>query len=90
MSSARSQAQLAVDEDFADLIEDAEVEATGVQVDPAVVLVLLGVESHRGLLSRGSWIRPQQPTAWVGRKGASNQYPRACSGRKPHNARFRR
>jgi hypothetical protein len=81
--------ELAVDEDLADLIEDAEVEAASVQINPTVVLVLLGVESHRGLLSRGSWIRPQQPTAWVGREGASNQYPRRCSGRlRPSHRRW--
>src|SRR5918999_1350741 len=73
--------ELAVDEGLAGLIEDAEVQAAGVQVNAAVVLVLLGVESHRGLLSRGLWIA-QQPTAWVGREGASNQYPTLRADRR--------
>jgi hypothetical protein len=56
-----------------------------VQVDSAVVLVLLGVESHRGLLCGRRAFRPRQPTAWVGREGASNQYPSGSSGRlAPH------
>jgi hypothetical protein len=35
-----------VEHDLALLIQDAEVHGAGVQVDPAVKLVLLGVESH--------------------------------------------
>jgi hypothetical protein len=67
------------------LVEDAEVETLGVQIDSAVVLVLLGVESHRGLLWSKGLPCPRQPTVWVGREGASNQYPSGSSGRlTPH------
>jgi len=57
--------ELAMEEGLAFLVEDAEVETLGVQVDAAVVLVLLGVESHRGLLwSKGL---PSQTAYRVGR-----------------------
>jgi hypothetical protein len=46
--------ELLVDEDIAGLIEDAQIEAAGVEVDAAVVNMLFPVESHRGLLS---WFR---------------------------------
>jgi hypothetical protein len=36
-----------VQQDLSVLIQDAEVHAAGVQVDPTVKLVLLGVESHQ-------------------------------------------
>jgi len=36
-----------LEEDLAGLVEDAERHGAGVQVDPTVVLVLAGVESHR-------------------------------------------
>jgi hypothetical protein len=57
-----------VDEGLAALVKDAEVQAAGVQGNPAVVPTLLGVANSS---------RP--PTAYrVGsRKVASNQYPRA-------------
>jgi hypothetical protein len=51
-----------------------------VEIDATVMNMLFGVESHRrGLLS---WF---PPTAYRGGrpKGASNQYPRRSSGRKP-------
>jgi hypothetical protein len=37
---------LPMEEDGALLVQDAHVHRSGVQIDPAVVLVLLGVESH--------------------------------------------
>jgi hypothetical protein len=77
--------QLPVHEGFALRVQDAEIEAASVEVDTAVVKMLLGVESHRGLLSWSS-----QPTAYRGGRpeGTSNQYPRRSSGRKPQKARF--
>ena len=54
--------ELPVDQLLTCLVEDAEVEATGVKVDSAVVLVLLGVESHRGLLGERVFHSPHQPT----------------------------
>src|SRR6185369_8097339 len=72
--------ELSMEEGLAGLVEDADVETPRMQVDSAVMLVLLGVESHRGLLGQRVY-PPRQPTVWVGRKGASNQYPGASSGR---------
>ena len=43
-----------VQQDLAGLIEDTEVHGTRMEVDAAVVFVLPGVESHRGLLVEGS------------------------------------
>jgi hypothetical protein len=43
--------QLPVCESLALLVQDADVEAAGVEVDTAVIKMLSGVESHRGLLS---------------------------------------
>ena len=43
----RARAELLVDEHLAGLVEDAHVQAPGVQIDAAVVTVLLRVESHR-------------------------------------------
>ena len=40
-------------QDLSGLVQDAEVHGAGVEVDAAVVLVLLGVESHKGLLVEG-------------------------------------
>jgi hypothetical protein len=37
---------LPVQQDLAGLVQDAEVHGAGVQVDPAVEVVLLGVEAH--------------------------------------------
>jgi hypothetical protein len=65
--------QLSVDEGLSFLVEDAEIEATGVEVDTAVMNMLFRVESQS---------RPPffgfPPTAYrSGRlEGASNQYPR--------------
>ncbi|HEX7186132.1 MAG TPA: hypothetical protein VF756_30175, partial [Thermoanaerobaculia bacterium] len=47
-------------------------QAAGVQVDSAVIPVLLGVESHRGLLS---WFPTQKPTVVVGRRGPQISIP---------------
>lgn len=44
--SLRPGLYVAVDEDFAGLVQDADVHGSGVQVDAAVVAVLLGVKSH--------------------------------------------
>ena len=43
---------VAVQQHFALRVEDTQIHRPGVQVDAAVVLMSLGVESHRGLLSR--------------------------------------
>lgn len=61
--------ELPVDQFLAGLVEDAEVETPGVQVNSAVELVLPGVESHRGLLGERVFYSPHQPTAWVGSRG---------------------
>jgi hypothetical protein len=37
---------MAVDQDFPTLVQDANVHGPGMQVDPAVKLMLFGVESH--------------------------------------------
>jgi hypothetical protein len=42
-----------VQQDLAGLVEDAEVHGASMEVDAAIVLVLLGVESHKGLLVEG-------------------------------------
>ena len=78
---------LPVDQGIALLVQDAEIEAASMKIDSAVMNMLSGVESHRGLLS---WF--SQPTAYRGGrlKGASNQYPGRSSGRKPQTARFPR
>jgi hypothetical protein len=39
-----------MDLDVSGLVEDTDVEGAGVEIDSTVVPVLLGVESHRGLL----------------------------------------
>lgn len=57
--------ELPVDEGFAFLVEDAEIQAPSVEVDAAVVTMLLGIESHGGLLSD----RPTKPTAVAGWRG---------------------
>ena len=41
-----------VDQNAAALIQDADIEATGVQINTSVMFVRLGVEFHRGLLLR--------------------------------------
>ena len=46
--------QVAVEDGLAGLVEDAQVHGPGVQVNAVVESVLLGVESHRGLLVRGN------------------------------------
>src|SRR5581483_4633607 len=49
---------VAVEDDIAGLVEDAQVHRPGVQVDPCVESVLLRVEPHRGLRVRGTlrWV----------------------------------
>ena len=42
--------EVLVQPDLAGLVEDADVHRAGVEVDAAVVPVLLGVEAHDGLL----------------------------------------
>lgn len=53
----RTSIQVTMDEGLARLIEDADVPGSGVEIDTAVVAVLLGIESHRGLLLSG-WLPP--------------------------------
>jgi hypothetical protein len=43
-------AEILMDLDVSGLVEDTDVEGAGVEIDSTVVPVLLGVESHRGLL----------------------------------------
>jgi len=47
----RRRPEVAVQQDLARLVEDAQVHGAGVEIDPAVVLVLLRVEPHEGLLA---------------------------------------
>jgi hypothetical protein len=42
---------VALEDDASFLVEDAEVHGLGMEIDSAVVLVLLGVEVHKGLLN---------------------------------------
>jgi hypothetical protein len=56
--------QFLVDQGFPLLVQDAEIEAASVEVDTAVMNMLSGVESHRGLLSWSS-----QPIAYRGGRG---------------------
>jgi hypothetical protein len=65
--------QLPVDEDLSFLVEDAQIETAGVEVDTAVMNMLFRVESQ----SRPPFLG-FPPTAYRGGrlKGASNQYPR--------------
>jgi hypothetical protein len=46
-------AEILMDLDVSGLVEDTDVEGAGVEIDTAVVPVLLGVESHRGFLLEG-------------------------------------
>ena len=46
--------QFAMDEDFARLVDDADVHRLGMQIDAAVECVLLCVESHRGPTWKGA------------------------------------
>ena len=57
--------QLPVHQGLALLVQDADIEAAGVEVDTAVMKMLSGVESHRGLLS---WSSQPKPVV-VGRRG---------------------
>ena len=51
--------QVPMEEDLALPVEDAQVHGLGVQIDPAVVLVAFGVESHGSLLKRfGLLVQP--------------------------------
>jgi hypothetical protein len=45
--------EVLVDLDVSGLVQDTDVEGSGVEIDAAVVEVLLGIESHRGLLLEG-------------------------------------
>lgn len=69
--------KFAVNEGFTGLVENADVHAAGVKVDSTVMLVLLGVESHRGLLGQRV-THPRQPTVWVGRRGPQISIPCAA------------
>jgi hypothetical protein len=71
--------QFPVDEDCALLVQDAEIETAGVEVDTTVMNMLSGVESHRGLLS---WSSSQQPTAVVGWRGPQISIPVAPADQK--------
>lgn len=53
MAGTRIGGVVLVQDRLAALVEDAEVHASGVQIDAAVESVLLLVESHRGLLAMG-------------------------------------
>jgi hypothetical protein len=64
--------ELTMNEDLALLVQDADIEAAGVEVDTTVVNMLSGVESHRGLLS---WCVSQQPTVVVGWRGPQISIP---------------
>jgi hypothetical protein len=46
----RGRPEVAVQQDLARLVEDAQIHRAGVEIDAAVVLVLLGVKAHDGLL----------------------------------------
>jgi hypothetical protein len=59
-----------VDQRLTGLIKDADVHAACMEIDSAVVTVLLGVESHRGLLS----LSVQNPSlTQAGEGGGLNQ-----------------
>jgi hypothetical protein len=60
--------ELLVDQRLTGLIKDADVHAACMEINSAVVTVLLGVESHRGLLS----LRPTPAYRRLGKEGASN------------------
>jgi hypothetical protein len=64
--------ELLVDERAAIFVKNADIHGAGVEVNSAVMSMLLGVESHRGLLSRLS-----KPPAYRSRRpeGASNRIP---------------
>ena len=47
-------AEVFVQQNLASLIEDAKIHGASMEVDAAIMPVLLGVESHRGLLVEGS------------------------------------
>jgi len=66
--------ELSMEQGVSCLVEDAHVEAASVQVDSAVMPVLLGVKSHGGLLGRRV-LPPRQPTVWVGRRGPQISIP---------------
>jgi hypothetical protein len=46
----RGRPEVAVQQDLARLVADARIHRAGVEIDAAVVLVLLGVKAHDGLL----------------------------------------
>src|SRR5262249_13022798 len=54
--------QVAVEDDLAGLIEDAQVHGSGVQIDAAVESVLMIVEAH-GVLRRSRW--GPEPAWWL-------------------------
>jgi len=47
-----------VDQGLPRLVEDAEVEGSGVKIDPTVELMLVGVESHEASSFRLGWTPP--------------------------------
>jgi len=49
----RGRPEVAVQQDLARLVEDADVHGAGMEIDAAGVLVLLRVEPHGGLLGEG-------------------------------------
>jgi hypothetical protein len=63
-------AEVLVDLDVSGLIENTDVEGSGVKIDAAVVEVLLGIESHRGLLLEG-WLPPPSILAEYAEEEAS-------------------
>ena len=68
-----------VEDDGALLVEDAEVEGSGMEVDAAVVQVLLSIESHGPLLGV-MWNRNQHPlktTTIVSNVFAANRWRKA-------------
>jgi len=54
----RIRREVMVDQDLSGLVEDADVEGSGMEIDPAVVAVLRRVESHEAPSSRLGWTPP--------------------------------
>jgi hypothetical protein len=65
----RSAPHVLVEQDLPLTIENAEVHGLGVQIDPAVVAMWVGVESHGSLLERLVFASNQPTSSEVGRGG---------------------
>jgi hypothetical protein len=46
--------EIFVNQDLSDLVEDADIQGSGVEIDPTVVLMLCGIESHEAFSFRFS------------------------------------